>query len=39
MNGRLLELPFMFSEEVGLAELEQLADVLETGLSSPRAKP
>lgn len=33
VDGRLLELPFVFSEEVGLPELEQLADVLEAGLS------
>ncbi len=33
MNGRLLELPFVFSEEVGLAELGRLADALEAGLS------
>ncbi len=33
MNGRLLELPFVFSEEVGLPELGQLADALEAGLS------
>ncbi len=38
MNGRLVELPFMFSEEVGLAELEHLADVLEAGLSGPRGQ-
>ena len=33
MNGRMLELPFVFSEEVGLAELGRLADALEAGLS------
>ena len=33
MNGRTLELPFVFSEEVGLAELGRLADALEAGLS------
>ncbi len=33
MNGRLLELPFVFSEEVGLPELGRLADSLEASLS------
>jgi anion-transporting ArsA/GET3 family ATPase len=29
MNGRLVELPFMFADHIGRAELERLADVLE----------
>ena len=34
MDGRLLELPFVFSEELAQPQLESLADVLEAGLRS-----
>src|SRR5207248_1702430 len=32
LNGRVIELPFLFSETVGRAELERLADLLEARL-------
>jgi anion-transporting ArsA/GET3 family ATPase len=32
MDGRLLELPFVFAEELGQPQLELLADALESGL-------
>jgi len=34
MDGRLLELPFVFSEELAQPQLQSLADVLEAGLRS-----
>ncbi len=32
---RLIELPYLFADHIGLAELEQLADALESGLFKP----
>jgi hypothetical protein len=32
MNGRLIELPFLFADHIGRAELERLADALEAQL-------
>ena len=32
----LLELPYLFAEAIGPAELDQLADALETGVAAPR---
>jgi anion-transporting ArsA/GET3 family ATPase len=32
MNGRLIELPFVFADHIGREELERLADLLEAGL-------
>jgi hypothetical protein len=37
MDGRLLELPFVFSEELAEPQLELLADALETGLAGARS--
>jgi hypothetical protein len=28
MNGRVVELPFLFAEQIGRGELERLADAL-----------
>jgi hypothetical protein len=33
MDGRLLELPFVFAEELDRPQLELLANVLEAGLT------
>jgi hypothetical protein len=33
MDGRLLELPFVFAEELAQPQLELLADALEAGLT------
>jgi hypothetical protein len=32
MDGRLVELPYLFADEVGLPQLEVLAGALETAL-------
>jgi anion-transporting ArsA/GET3 family ATPase len=39
LGTELAELPYLFTEQVGPAELEQLADVLETGLARLESVP
>src|SRR5437763_14450327 len=38
VNGRLVELPYVFADHLGPAELERLADALEAGVSSGGAQ-
>jgi len=39
LGTELVELPYLFADELGREELEQLADALEVGLAEPSATP
>jgi len=39
LETELVELPYVFADQLGREELEQLADALEVGLAEPAVTP